>query len=312
MSALTDREFLDFLESYKFLDNDTENPRYYNVITELSRSNPTSGNGRPLIENDDIKMYNLDNMKHDSKFFKGSFPKSTDAIYCKTDGEGNIQTIYFIEFKGHDFTEPNAKNKVAGLRKEMDNRRNELVKGTDNKKCFKSCMFNILDDVIDEYADTLEFSLQLKPMETITMTLPILYQEYCYNNPNVEFKNIYEFLSTHDKKFYVFVRKFCPDESDEVEVEEEPKSMNLTAKFYSQENKKEKKIEKKNEACENRSNTHLRALGLDLNEYYLRLEKTNIFSTAKIFEKNKFKTFLEEQHLIKPTFNHTKEDLMLW
>ena len=61
MSALTDREFLDFLESYKFLDNDTENPRYYNVITELSRSNPTSGNGRPLIENDDINYELYDN-----------------------------------------------------------------------------------------------------------------------------------------------------------------------------------------------------------------------------------------------------------
>ena len=89
MVNLTNKDFINFLESYK------DNRLFYDSVDEISRSH--SGRKDSLIDSS-FKMYSLDEIVKESGVFGNNIPKTTDALWYKEDEKGDF-TLYIIEFK---------------------------------------------------------------------------------------------------------------------------------------------------------------------------------------------------------------------
>lgn len=151
MEALTNKEFKEFIKSYE---------EFYKDITEISMSDF----GESLIEND-FKMYSLDEMCWDCKLLEEDTPKTTDALWFKESLDGKI-TLYIIEFKFHNFNNPNAKDMLEIMAKDVND--SELE---DKYKCLSDKFKNNLRKIKNYYGDEVEFSLILKPIESLSIVI---------------------------------------------------------------------------------------------------------------------------------------------
>ena len=151
MEALTNKEFKDFIKSHD---------KFYKDITEISMSDF----GESLIEND-FKMYSLDEMCWDCKLLEEDTPKTTDALWFKESLDGKI-TLYIIEFKFHNFNSPNAKDMLEIMAKDVND--SELE---DKYKCLSDKFKNNLRKIKNYYGDEVEFSLILKPIESLSVVI---------------------------------------------------------------------------------------------------------------------------------------------
>ena len=88
MGNLTNKDFIDFLESYK------DNRLFYDSVYEISKSNSNAS----LIENS-FKMFALDEIVNKSDIFGENTPKTTDALWYKEDKDTGEFILYIIEFK---------------------------------------------------------------------------------------------------------------------------------------------------------------------------------------------------------------------
>lgn len=196
MEKLTDEEFICFLKSFK------NNKKYYDTITEIAKPVDKDNNkGRPVFFSE-FKIYSLDDMKHDCKLFKSNFPKSTDGIHYNFK-EGKL-VIILVEFKGIDFS---VDSKVY-----INNVKDGLLELKDSDDCPKITksemdydrLINNFDFIANRHGDSVEYSLYLKIFETIFLTIPTIYKEYCNKN-GLEIKDIDGFLKDHQIDNYVFV-----------------------------------------------------------------------------------------------------------
>lgn len=184
MDPLTNKEFKEFIKSYE---------KFYKDITEISMSDF----GESLIEND-FKMYSLDEMCWDCKLLEEDTPKTTDALWFKESLDGKI-TLYIIEFKFHNFNNPNAKDMLEIMARDVND--SELE---DKYKCLSDKFKNNLRKIKNYYGDEVEFSLILKPIESLSIVIPTLYEQYCIDN-GIPQKDIRSFLDNIEKRLIVFV-----------------------------------------------------------------------------------------------------------
>ena len=235
MDVLTNKEFINFIKSHE---------KFYEDITEISKNN----SGKPLIEND-FKMYSLDEMCWDCELLEEYTPKTTDALFFKESLDGNF-TIYIIEFKFHNFNKPNAKDML----KIMEND----VKKSD---CASDKFKNNFRKIKNYYGDEVEFSLILKPIESLSVVIPALYEQYCLDNDMPQ-KDIRTFLDNVKKKLIVFIS------------------------HYDDKRKHDK------------SKQRVQTMGVSVENNYRRLKKGNIIDYYEIYPSFKFSYFLSYERLI--------------
>lgn len=250
MSDSCNEEFIKFIRSFD--GGSHKNHKFHDTITEISRKH--SGKREPLIEND-FEMYSLDDIKDGSKILKDNPPKTTDALYFKED-DGKL-SLYLIEFKFHNLDDPDAKDLLNAFVDE--------IYSSDNKKKYK-CLSkddkNDLRKIRNYYGDDVSNTLVLKPIETIRVTLPGLYEEYCNNNPDVEKINIEKYLDNIEKKYFVFVSTYTE-----------------TGKF-------------------NRHKEELESQSTGLEKYFDRLKAGNIIDHYEIKPRCDFDYFLKLEQLV--------------
>ena len=248
MSELTNEEFIGFLKSFD--DESFNNQKFYNTITEISRKK--SGKRDALIEND-FRMYSLDDIAKASESLKRNLPKTADAIYYKEDQHGKL-SLYFIEFKFHNLDDPDAKDL-------LDNFVDEIYAFENKFKCIKKYK-NDLNKIKRYYGDDVTHTLILKPIESINVVIPKLYEEYCAKTDACEKKDIKAFLENTEKKLFVFVSTYSE-----------------SGKF-------------------NRHKERLDSQGTGLEKYFDRLVSGNIIDHYEIYPRSNFEEFLELEQLI--------------
>ena len=241
MEALTNKEFKDFIKSYD---------KFYKDITEISMSDF----GESLIEND-FKMYSLDEMCWDCELLEENTPKTTDALWFKESLDGKI-TLYIIEFKFHNFNNPNAKDMLEIMAKDVND--SELE---DKYKCLSDKFKNNLRKIKNYYGDEVEFSLILKPIESLSIVIPTLYEQYCIDK-GIPQKDIRSFLDNIEKRLIVFVSHY-------------------------DDNKKH-----------NKSKQRVQTMDVGVENNYRRLEKGNIIDYHRIYPSFKFSYFLSYERLV--------------
>ena len=235
MDALTNREFKNFIRSHE---------KFYEEITEISKNNL----GKSLIEND-FKMYSLEEMCWDCELLEEYTPKTTDALWFKESLDGKL-TLYIIEFKFHNFDKPNAKDML----KIMDKR----VKNSD---CASDSFKNNFTKIKNYYGDEVEFSLILKPIESLSVVIPTLYEQYCIDN-DLPMKDIRSFLDSVEKKLIVFISHYDDKRKH------------------------------------NKSKQRVQTMDVGVENNYRRLEKGNIIDYHMIYPSFKFSYFLSYERLI--------------
>ena len=240
-------EFVRFIKSFD--DGKFKNHRFYDTITEISRKQ--SGKRESLIEND-FKMYSLDDIKDGSKTLRENPPKTTDALYYRIK-DGRL-TLYLIEFKFHNLDNPDAKDVLNAF---VDNVFSEQKK----YKCISRDEKYELNKVKRYYGDNVSHTLILKPIESLNVVLPTLYEEYCQENPDVEVIDIDDYLDGIEKKYYVFVSTYAEN-----------------GKF-------------------NPHKERLESQGTKLEKYLDRLKTGNIIDEYEIWPRCDFEYFLEIEEL---------------
>ena len=241
MEALTNKEFKDFIKSHD---------KFYKDITEISMSDF----GESLIEND-FKMYSLDEMCWDCKLLEEDTPKTTDALWFKESLDGKI-TLYIIEFKFHNFNNPNVKDMLEIMAKDVND--SELE---DKYKCLSDKFKNNLRKIKNYYGDEVEFSLILKPIESLSIVIPTLYEQYCIDK-GIPQKDIRSFLDNIEKRLIVFVSHY--------------------------DDKKK----------HNKSKQRVQTMDVGVENNYRRLEKGNIIDYHRIYPSFKFSYFLSYERLV--------------
>lgn len=289
MNQMSNEDFIDFIEKYS--------PEYLDTITNISW--PRLENGKkhpkrdPLIKNN-LKMLSLDDICKDcTKFEKDNRPTTTDALWYKMDENDNI-TLYFIEFKWHNLD----KKKDQSIFK---NTFLDLINGTkiteDMLKKFDKLYKNYIDeDVICK--------LRLKPFESIFIVLPMLYNEYCEKNPNVEHKDLDTFLKNCNIKVYSFVSDFS---ETIIKINKKDEEKILQKKSVNPKKSMEEKIDQsKNSARRrfqersnyNRFSGHTGSIGSTIEKQYKRLVLTTMIDFARVSSKSSFDEFLKIEGLI--------------
>lgn len=241
MDVLTNNEFKKFIQSHE---------KFYKDITEISMSDF----GEPLIENE-FKMYSLDEMCWDCKLLEENTPKTTDALFYKESLDGKL-TLYIIEFKFHNFNDPSARDMLEIMSDEV----NDSNLG-EKYKCLSYKFKKNLKKIKNYYGDEVEFSLILKPIESLSVVIPTLYEQYCIDNC-IPIKDIRTFLENVEKKLIIFISHYD---------------------------------EKNNH---NRSKQRVQTMDVGLENNYRRLEKGNIIDYHKIYPSFKFSYFLSYERLI--------------
>ena len=219
MTSFTDDDFDKFLKSFKneiYEDNNHNFHKCYDSLTELSKSGSVSEDSLII---DSFKMYGLDWMvksadkwkdtssrcQNNVKACRHKFPKSTDALFFKSDDS----ELHIIEFKF--IPEQTNKTKLENLYEQIIEKNNQytLNQSKDSylpsaPRCFDEDFIKDFKSIKENYIDDIEYSLQLKPYEAIFIALPGLYDEYCNKN-NEPKKDIRGYLANIDKYYWVCI-----------------------------------------------------------------------------------------------------------
>ena len=186
--TVEEKQFIDFLEYYK---EDFYLPSH--VIAENIKGEtilPTD-RGRNQFE-----MYSLDEICQSCECFQeGDYsftPKTTDAIWYKKCEDDFY--IFLIEFKGDYLCKYTNKCTLIDLKDDMETLMQGYREQDDEYKKINSIITR-MEKVIDKYSDKLLNGLAVKPLETVTVSLPLIYEEYFEKNKDsVNWMDIREFL----------------------------------------------------------------------------------------------------------------------
>ena len=233
---LTHDEFSKFLEYYQDKTCEDKGRVYncYDKIKELSRSGTVRADS--LIPHRQ-EMYGLDRMVLYSKKLNQEPPKSTDALFFRQNYDGNY-ALHIIEFKFLGYTHTDRVNDLCvdmnkkiscenfqnlnndseeetnneNIENDESNVDSENLTSEDceNEECFSDDFISNLEKVKEDFEDPVKVSLQLKPYEVIFITLPMLYEEYCDENPSVTKKDIDSYLRSVDKYYWAVVGNRSP------------------------------------------------------------------------------------------------------
>lgn len=261
MGNLTNKDFIDFIESYK------DNRLFYNSVYEISKSN----SGASLIKNS-FKMFSLDEIVKESGAFGKNIPKTTDALWYKEDEETGEFTLYIIEFKFYNIMN-SYKSKlrfVLNKFKEIDDVYKDL--GMVNQ-FFNDDFLDFADSLNLRLADNVHCSLKLKPIETLNHALPELYKHYCGLDDDRDAEDFKNFLNRITKKFYVFL---------------------IEGSYISEAHERELYFNGKRNKSKQRAHVN----GFPLHQQFIRYKRSHIIDDYKIEGRYDFDNFLKTEKLI--------------
>ena len=198
MKQLSNKDFIDFLSSFK--------DEYYCPVSEISRAK--TGRKQILIENN-FKMLSFDDMCKKYDLIKNNLPKTMDAIHFEVD-ENDKLTLYLIEFK--NFSIENTKStyqEIEALHKNLEKKNTRRIDPYSDEKIISNNFVIRFSRIKDHFIDSIEFDLRMKPLESILVSLPWLYKEYCKAEKIAE-KDIRKFLDSIDIRLVVFINRYAP------------------------------------------------------------------------------------------------------
>lgn len=191
----------DILEFSKFLDSYRD--KYAKPSSEISLPKPQDREDYyeneklyPLVNSDYI-MLDFDSICADANFFpkesenECNQPSTVDALYYRIKNENKIE-FFMVEFKSFFFDWDKDIDYNASITKVID----KLEEGHIDRRTQSG--INRLKKIKDTYGNTIEFSLRLKPYESLFVVLPKIYDEYCeeQNIPDEKKINLYEFFKS--------------------------------------------------------------------------------------------------------------------
>lgn len=171
-----EKQFICFLKDY---------PQYYLESFKIALND----DGDTILPTDrgrnQFKMYALDKICESCKCFKHedyeSRPKTSDAIWYKKCEDKFF--IFLIEFKG-DYLCKNSKKctllDVLDTLKQKNQALNHELTGEIKQ----------LKSVVKKYSDSQLNGLAVKPLESVTIALPLIYEEYYDNNKQKGIKHL--------------------------------------------------------------------------------------------------------------------------
>lgn len=179
----TDEEklFIEFLESY---------PQFYKEAHKIAENK----DGKSILSTtrgrNKFKMYSLDDICQSCSTFEENgirfTPKTTDAIWYKK--LKNTFIIFLIEFKGDYLCRNSRKCTLVDVLDTLKIKNRSYNDEFENE--IKS-----LEKVISKFSDKMLNGLAAKPLETVTISLPLIYEEYYEKNKDdVKYLDIRNFL----------------------------------------------------------------------------------------------------------------------
>lgn len=179
-----EEQFVQFLEYFS---------NFYNEAYKIAENNK----GKSILPTDHtdrnkFKMYSLDDICHSCSIFKDGdllfTPKTTDAIWYKKCNDDFY--IFLIEFKGDYLCKKSSKCSLVDVLDTL-----KIKNETYNSEF--SNEIKIMDKIVKKYSDKMLNGLASKPLETVTISIPLIYEEYYEknkDNENVNFIDIRNFL----------------------------------------------------------------------------------------------------------------------
>lgn len=265
--TISNEKFIEFIKSY------SKNQKYYEVVAEISRSKTFPYDS--LVESY-FKMYSLDDICKDSKSFgKYNTPKTTDALWYKE--ENGKLTLYIIEFKFYNLQYSMTKKRIQTLYDQVEEI-NEMFKipkdEGETKYLFNEYFFKDFRKLKSSFGDNIEFSLKMKPIETLIYVLPELYKEYCGHDDEYDADECREFLKKIYKKLVVFLMQGSVY-----------KDQDKNKKYYNRQGKYDK------------SKAHATIKGTSLHKQFIRFKHAKIIDDYEIKSRFDFDKFLNQEHL---------------
>ena len=173
--------FIEFLESY---------PQFYKESHKIAENKDGISILSTTRGRNKFKMYSLDDICQScSTFIEDGLrftPKTTDAIWYKK--IKNNFYIFLIEFKGHNLCKNSSKCTLVDVLETIK------IKNQESHNDFNELVIS-LEKVVSKFSDKMLNGLAAKPLETVTISLPLIYEEYYEKNKdNIEFLDIRNFL----------------------------------------------------------------------------------------------------------------------
>lgn len=259
-----ENQFIKFIESFS---------DYYKPAYTVSDNILPTDKGRNMFD-----LYSLDDicqsieMKENGTAYN---PKTTDAIFFKKPEDGRF-TIFLIEFKGDNITNFSTKLRLCDyIQKLMEMKKNLYSK---HEKDILQKDINDLKKILMKYSDSMLNSLILKPIETVTVSLPLIYESYYEknkDNDDIKHFDINNFL----RKSRIVYKVVCHSDTENPYRE---RSAAYRSGNYSNDLKtlgckkfleEQSEIELTNELTENYQD--------NLNTFYIRYTKAKIIDTPE-------------------------------
>lgn len=201
-------KFSDFLDFYK--------QDYRKTSHEISMPKPTDSGWyeegeelAPLVESDFL-MLDFDSMCDDANFYPKrpkkflNEPSTVDALYYRIVAEDKME-FFLVEFKSFYFDW----NSTGDYNSSVDKIFRNLIYCNINDDLITG--INRLNSIKNIFGSTIEFSLRLKPYESLFVVLPKIYEEYCgiKNIPFDDRIDLYDFFKSElcDIKLIVVGKK---------------------------------------------------------------------------------------------------------
>ena len=272
-----EQKFVDFIESYS---------SYHKPAYIISMDNK----GVPLLNNkkgkNQFPMYDLDKMCGACTIFWHDgiaiTPKTTDALWFKKDEENGVFYIILVEFKGDKLYHKSNKCELVKYLKTLKDRFRDNPFDDDARMDIP-----IIEKIIKKYSDKMLNGLALKPLETITIALPLLYQDYCNKHEDVESFDIVGFLRNSE----IIYRVVTILDEENNDFPENPTASHLQSAATASEGS-DICIE---QGLVDEDMELLESYEANLATYYYRYAKANIICDTKNFiDKSGFNNFIND------------------
>ena len=178
-------KFAEFLDYYK--ENYVKSSREISIPHPDDEDNIGNKELTPLVTSD-YPMLDFDSMCRDANFYpkrnlkECNRPSTVDGLYYRILDKNELE-LYLVEFKTFYFTWNNEKYFNSAMKniEKLQNCKphNKFQKG-----------IKMLKNIEEKLGNSIEFSLKLKPYESLFVVLPKLYDEYCEEKSIPENKKI--------------------------------------------------------------------------------------------------------------------------
>lgn len=198
MTEFSNKDFIDFIDEFN---------EYLLPITEISK--PKNSN-QSLIYNK-FKMFSFDDMCKKYPIMKKNTPKSMDALHYEID-ENDKLTLYLIEFKTFSMiNDKSTYTTLNALYNKLKKLNTKTIDSYSTQKIISDRFLKEFEIIKKHFRDSIESDLILKPLESIFVSLPWLYDEYVKNNTSAVKKDIRNYLNSIDIRLVIFINRYAPN-----------------------------------------------------------------------------------------------------